>query len=172
MKVILTQDVEHLGHIGEIKEVKNGYARNFLLPRGMAIAATPGAVKIIEKKKEAELRRIAVLEEENKALADLIAKQTLTITARVGREGRLYGSVTANDIAKALSDKVNQEIDRRKIELAENIHSIGSYNVPVKLVGRLAPVVKVNVVAEGEEETEAPAEDTAPAVETAEATEE
>jgi large subunit ribosomal protein L9 len=171
MKIILTQDVAHLGHIGELKEVKNGYARNFLLPRGLAVAATPGAVKIIEKKKEAELRRIAALEEENKSLADLIAKQVLTITARVGREGRLYGSVTANDIAKALSEKINQEVDRRKVDLAENIHSIGSYDVPVRLVGKLAPVVKVNVVGEGEEETAAPAQETAPAAATEETAE-
>jgi large subunit ribosomal protein L9 len=177
MKIILTQNVDHLGAIGELKEVKNGYARNFLLPRKLAVAATPGAVKIIEKKKEAEARRIAVLEEENRSLADTIAMQTLVITARVGREGRLYGSITANDIAKALSEKVGQEIDRRKVDLQENIHLVGTYDVTVKLVGKLAPVFKVNVVGEGEEaqaetETAAPAEETATTDTAADATEE
>lgn len=166
MKVILTQDVEHLGTTGDVKEVKNGFARNFLLPRGMAKAATPGAMKLIEQQKASEARKITILEEENKSLADLIAKQTLTIKARVGREGRLYGSITSSDVAKALSEKLGQEIDRRKVELAENIHTVGTYDATVKLVGKLMPVVKVTVVGEDEEETT----DATPA-ETAEVTE-
>ncbi|MEI7556622.1 50S ribosomal protein L9 [Candidatus Chlorohelix sp.] len=153
MKVILTQEIAHLGSTGEIKEVANGYARNFLLPRGLARAATLGAVKVVERKKAAEERRIALLEEENKSLAELIAKQTLTITAKVGREGRLYGSVTAAQIAEALSAKIGHEIDRRKVELTENIHTTGSYEIAVKLVGKLAPKVTVKVVGEAEEQT-------------------
>ncbi len=152
MKVILTQEVEHLGDAGAIKEVANGYARNFLLPRGMAKAATPAAVKQVERQKAAEARKILVLEEENKSLADLIAKQTITIEAKVGNAGRLYGSVTAAQIAERLSAQINHEIDRRKVDLTENIHTVGTYEVAVKLVGKLAPKVTVKVVSNAEEE--------------------
>jgi large subunit ribosomal protein L9 len=166
MKVILTQDVAHLGGAGEIKEVANGYARNFLLPRGLAQPATAGMVKVIEERKAAEARRVAKAEEENRALADLIAQQTLTIQARVGKQGRLYGSVTAADIANMLSQKLGQTIDRRKVELADNIHSIGTYEATVRLVGRLAPKVKVVVEPDAES---APAQEAeaAPAAEEA-----
>jgi large subunit ribosomal protein L9 len=163
MKVILTQEVPHLGEAGAVKEVANGYARNYLLPRGLARPATAGAMKVIERKKVAEERRIAQLEQENKTLADLIAKQTITITARVGRENRLYGSVTAVQIAEQLSARIGQEIDRRKVDLPENIHTVGTFEVPVKLVGKLAPKVTVKVVGEAEPEVAAPAE--APAAE-------
>jgi large subunit ribosomal protein L9 len=160
MKVILTQEVEHLGDAGTIKEVANGYARNFLLPRGMAKAATPAAVKQVERQKAAEARKILVLEEENKSLADLIAKQTITIEAKVGNAGRLYGSVTAAQIAERLSAQINHEIDRRKVDLTENIHTVGTYEVAVKLVGKLAPKVTVKVVSNAEEEA-APVEEKA-----------
>jgi len=163
MKVILTQEVEHLGDAGTIKEVANGYARNFLLPRGMAKAATPAAVKQVERQKAAEARKILVLEGDNKSLADLIAKQTITIEAKVGNAGRLYGSVTSAQIAERLSAQINHEIDRRKVDLTENIHSIGTYEVAIKLVGKLAPKVTVKVVNEAGET--APVEEKAAPVE-------
>ena len=157
MKVILTEDIQNLGTIGTIQEVKNGYARNYLLPRGLAKPATPGAMKLIEQKKAAEEKKVARAEEDNRALAGLIEQQTIRLTARVGQNGRLYGSITSAQIADALSGLVGQEIDRRKVDLPENIHSIGQYEVPVRLVGRLAPKVKVIVEGEGETETAAPA---------------
>src|SRR5689334_20442113 len=119
MKVILTEDVQHLGEAGAIKEVANGYARNYLLPRGLAKPATPGMVKVIEERKAAEVRRIAKAEEENRSLATLIEQQTLHMQARVGKQGRLYGSITAADIANMLSQRIGQTIDRRKVELAD-----------------------------------------------------
>jgi large subunit ribosomal protein L9 len=152
MKVILTEDVNYLGQAGTIQEVKNGYARNYLLPRGLAKPATPGQVKIIEQQQAAQQRRIVKAEEENRSVATLIEQQTIRLTARVGQQGRLYGSITAAQIADALSAQLGQTIDRRKIELEDNIHSIGEYEVPVRLVGRLAPKVKVVVEAEGEPE--------------------
>ncbi len=157
MKIILTQDVEHLGETGAIKEVANGYARNFLLPRGLAKPATPAAVKIVERQKAAEERRIAQLEEENRSLADLISKQTIEIIARAGSGGRLYGSVTAAQLADRLSAQIKHEIDRRKVDLHDNIHQTGTYEVAVKLVGKLAPKFTVRVVGEAES-TEAQAE--------------
>ena len=155
MKVILTEDVQNLGTTGTIQEVKNGYARNYLLPRGLAKPATPGTVKLIEQKKAADEKKIARAEEENRALAGQIEQQTVRLTARVGQNGRLYGSITSAQIADALSAKLGQEIDRRKVELPENIHSVGEYDVTVRLVGRLAP--KVKVIVEDEAATTTPA---------------
>ena len=161
MKVILTEEVKHLGQAGTIQEVKNGYARNYLLPRGLAKPATPGMVKMIEQQQEAQQRKIAKAEEDNRSLADIIAQQTIRLTAKVGQQGRLYGSITGSQIADALSAQIGQTIDRRKVDLEENIHSIGEYEVPVRLVGRLAPKVKVVVEAEGEPEAPvAPVEET------------
>ncbi len=156
MKVILTTDVQHLGESGTIQEVKNGYARNFLLPRGLAKPATAGMVKVIEQQKVAEQKRVVKAEDENRSLADLIEQQTIRLTARVGQQGRLYGSITSAQIAEALSAKVGQEIDRRKVDMQENIHTVGEYDVPIRLVGRLAPKVKVIVEAEGEPEAARP----------------
>jgi large subunit ribosomal protein L9 len=169
MKVILTEVVKYLGEPGEVKDVANGYARNYLLPRHMAVAATPGALKQINERKAAEGRRIAKAEEENRALATTIEQQTIHIKARVGTHGRLYGSVTSSDIAHALSQQLGQEIDRRKVELDENIHQVGTYQVPVRLVGRLVP--RVNVVVESDETSATPsvAPATAPAEETEQA---
>lgn len=162
MKVILTEEIKHLGQAGTIQEVKNGYARNYLLPRGLAKPATPGMVKMIEQQQEAQQRKIVKAEEDNRSLADIIAQQTIRLTAKVGQQGRLYGSITGSQIADALSAQIGQTIDRRKVDLEENIHSIGEYNVPVRLVGRLAPTVKVVVEAEGEPEAPAaPAQEAA-----------
>ena len=162
MKVILTEDIQNLGTTGTIQEVKNGYARNYLLPRGLAKPATPGAMKLIEQKKAADEKKLIRAEEDNRSLATQIEQQTIRLTARVGQNGRLYGSITSAQIAEALSDLVGQEIDRRKVDLAENIHSIGQYEVPIRLVGRVVPKVKVIVEAEGE--TETPAAPAAPEV--------
>ena len=157
MKVILTEDIQNLGTTGTIQEVKNGYARNYLLPRGLAKPATPGTVKLIEQKKAADEKKLVRAEEDNRSLAGQIEQQTIRLTARVGQDGRLYGSITSAQIADALSAQLGQEIDRRKVDLAENIHSIGQYEVPVRLVGRLAPKVKVIVEDENAPEAAAPA---------------
>jgi large subunit ribosomal protein L9 len=156
MKVILTETVKNLGDAGSIHEVKNGYARNYLLPRGIAKPATAGAIKQVEQLRAAEARRIAQAEEDNKALATQIEGVTLTFKARTGQGGRLYGSITSAQIAEALSEKVGQTIDRRKVELDENLHTIGQFQVPVRLVGKLVPNVKVIVEAEGEPEAADP----------------
>ncbi len=162
MKVILTKDVEHVGEAGTIKEVANGYARNFLVPRGLARPATKGMVKVVEEQKLAEDRRVSRAEEENRSLAALIEQQVLHLKARVGKQGRLFGSITAADIANMLSQKVGQTIDRRKVDLKENIHSIGTYEVAVRLVGKLAPRVKIIVEDEAKPEEVAPVETAEP----------
>lgn len=161
MKVILTETVQHLGDAGTLQEVKNGYARNYLLPRGLAKIATAGAIKQVEQQRAAEDRRVAKAEEENRSLATTIEKVVLHFQARVGQNGRLYGSITNVQIAEALSEKIGQTIDRRKVELSENLHQVGEYSVPVRLVGKLVPNVKVVVEAEGETEAAATEDATA-----------
>lgn len=145
MRVVLTQDVPKLGESGTIQEVKDGYARNYLIPQGMASIATRGIVKQVEERQKAENKRIEKLEEEMRDLAGRIQATTLEIEARVGEQGRLFGSVTTADIAERLSAAVGEEIDRRKIDLAEPIRTIGEYDLAVRLVGKLAPTVKVRV---------------------------
>ncbi len=148
MKVIFTADVENVALLGQVKEVANGYARNYLLPRGLAIPATPGALKQMEVKRQAEERRLAKVEGELKGLSDRIAELTVTIRARTGAEGRLYGSVTAHDVAEAVEQAVGQEIDRRKVSLAAPIRTAGEHEAVVKLSRNLNPRVKVVVESE------------------------
>jgi large subunit ribosomal protein L9 len=152
MKIILTQDVEHLGASGTVQTVRDGFARNYLLPKKLAILATPGALKQAAERQAAAERRIAKQEAELQGLASRIEGQVLSFQARVGREGRLFGSITAGDIAARLSSLVGDEIDRRRIALDEPIRSVGEHTVTVRLVGRLNPTIKVAVQGEGQEE--------------------
>jgi large subunit ribosomal protein L9 len=145
MKIILTQDVPKLGSAGTIQDVKPGYARNYLIPKGMAVIATKGSIKQVEERQAAEAKRIAKQEEEMRGLADRIQGMRIEMHARVGEQGRLYGSVTAADIAERLTSLLGEEIDRRKIDLEEPIRTVGEHSVTVRLVGRLAPVVTVAV---------------------------
>lgn len=145
MRIVLTQDVPKLGDAGTIQTVKDGYARNYLIPQGLAAMATPGMVKQVEERQQAEAKRISKLEEEMRDLANRIAATHLEIVARVGEQGRLYGSVTSADIADRLAEAVGEEIDRRKVALDEPIRTVGNYEIPVRLVGKLAPTVKVRV---------------------------
>lgn len=145
MKVILTQDVPKLGQAGTLQDVANGYARNFLIPQGMATIATRGSIKQVEERQAAEAKRIAKQEEELRGLSDRIQGMRIEIEARVGEQGRLYGSVTGPDIAERLSAALGEEIDRRKIDLDEPIRTVGDHQVTVRLVGRLTPVITVAV---------------------------
>ena len=162
MEVILRDHVEHLGRRGEIVKVANGYARNYLLPRKLALIATEGNKKQVERErakfeaKEAEERKVV------EAQAARLANVEVSITRRVGETDALYGSVTTSDIAEALAAK-GFEIDRRKLQLDEAIKRIGEYDVPVKLHRDVTTTIKVKVVAEGA--AAAPAEPAAPAAE-------
>jgi large subunit ribosomal protein L9 len=145
MKVILTQDVPKLGDAGTIQTVANGYARNYLIPQGLAAIATPGIIKQVEERARAQAKRTAKLEEEMRGLADRVTELRLEIHARVGEQGRLYGSITSADIAERLSAVLGEEIDRRKIEMDAPIREVGEYSIPVRLVGKLVPRVAVVV---------------------------
>lgn len=148
MKVLLTQNVENLGSTGEIKEVSGGYGRNYLIPKGFAVLATRGQVKLAEERLAAQQKRDAATRRDTESLAARINGQTLRFTARVGELDRLYGSITNGDIAERLSQMLGVEIDRRKVELDDSIKRIGIYPVKVRLMSGVEPLV--NVVVEGE----------------------
>jgi large subunit ribosomal protein L9 len=162
MKVVLIKDVPKLGTAGTVQSVADGYARNYLIPQGFAALATSGMIKQVEERTAAENRRIAKQEEAMRGLAERIDGTRIDIAARVGEQGRLYGSVTTADIAERLSALVGEEIDRRKVELEHPIHTVGDYDVVVRLVGRLTPRVVVNVHdPDAQVATGAPADETA-----------
>lgn len=148
MKIILTKDVDSLGDEGNIVEVKNGYARNYLLPRNFAVVATPGNLKTWENEKKARERRIAKdIESAKKQAAELEATKVF-ITAKSGEEGKLYGSVTTQDIAEAINAAAKIEIDRKKLVLTEPIKAVGEYTVALKIYKDVKANITVQVVPE------------------------
>jgi large subunit ribosomal protein L9 len=147
MEVILREEVEKLGNRGDVVKVKPGYARNFLLPKRLAMVATESNKKIVEQEKEAYLRKEAKLAGEARDLGALLANVTLTFTQRAGEEGHLFGSVTSKDIAEAL-ERQNFNIDRRKILLEDPIKNVGEFKVPLRLHREVTQEITVNVVAE------------------------
>ena len=145
MEIILRQAVESLGHPGDVVTVKNGYARNFLLPRGFAFEATPGNLKRIN----AERSRLVAAENDRRGTASELAKKLeevqLTFSARVGEEGKLFGSVTSQDIAEQLAAQ-GFNIEKRLIDLHDPIKALGVYRVPVKLHADVKPEIRVWVI--------------------------
>ncbi|MCZ2127025.1 MAG: 50S ribosomal protein L9 [Anaerolineales bacterium] len=167
MKVLLIKDVYKLGRAGDIKKVADGYGRNFLLPQGLAVLASEGAVKQVAKiKAQAEVRRNAQ-NSELAGIADLIKGVTLTFPAKAGETGKLYGSITTGDIAAALTEKIRFEVKRQQVD-TQPIRALGEYAAHVRLTIDLVPEVKIIVHREGESaasatETEAPAAEEAQA---------
>jgi large subunit ribosomal protein L9 len=147
MKVILRSDVERLGSAGDVVSVAAGYARNFLMPRGFAAAATDENVKLIAVEKKRVVKDQVRLKEEAEALAKELEKISLTISKQSGEEDKLFGSVTNMEIAEALA-KENHEIDKRKIILEEPIKALGIYTVPIKIHTEVTANVKLWVVKE------------------------
>ncbi|MGF0095608.1 50S ribosomal protein L9 [Peptoniphilus sp. SGI.035] len=145
MKIILLKDDKNLGPKGSIVNAKTGYARNFLIPRGIAIEATPENLEIWKKNKIEEEK----LEKENRAKANEIKKKleqlTLTIKAKAGEGGRLFGAITSSDIAKNLKSEYKIEVDKKKIDLSENIKEAGMKNIDIKLYPDVIATLKVNV---------------------------
>lgn len=146
MKVILLQDVEGLGKAGDLKDVANGYARNYLLPRRLAAAATPELLANHQQRIAAEQRKREKQAESNRQQAERLGQVSLTFKARVGRQGRLYGSITNQDIAAGLRESEGIIIDRSVIKLPEPIRTLGTFKVPVKLAQKLEPEITVNVI--------------------------
>jgi large subunit ribosomal protein L9 len=145
MEVILRQAVENLGKPGDVVKVSNGYARNFLLPRGVAFEATPGNLKRISQEKD----RLEAAENERRSAAQSLAEKleqvSLTFSARVGEEGKLFGSVTASDIAHQLEQQ-GFAIEKRQVDLHEPLKTLGVFRVPVRLHADVKPEVKVWVI--------------------------
>ncbi|HEU4384135.1 MAG TPA: 50S ribosomal protein L9 [Anaeromyxobacteraceae bacterium] len=147
MKLILREDVPHLGKGGELVEVKPGYGRNYLLPRGLAVVANPRNLREIEHQKQVAAAKAAKMRASAEALAKRLADTPVSLKRKVGEQDKLYGSVTAMDIAEALGQR-GLSIDRRSIDLAEPIKTVGEFEVPVKLHHEVAGRVKVKVEAE------------------------
>ena len=147
MEVILREDIDKLGSRGEVVKVAPGYARNFLLPKRLAVAATESNKKIVEQERQAHLRKEAKAHGEAQQLADIMGNVTVRIAQKAGENDQLFGSVTAKDIAEALTAQ-NYNIDRRKIHLEDPIRQLGEYKVPVKLHRDVS--VDITVVVERE----------------------
>ncbi|MCB0163198.1 MAG: 50S ribosomal protein L9 [Anaerolineae bacterium] len=173
MKVLLIEDVDNLGYAGDVKEVKNGYGRNYLLPQNLAILATPGAIKQAETIRRAGEKIRAQEREDAQAIANQISGLQLVFERRAGETGKLYGSVTSSDIADAILEKTGIEIDKRKVALAEPLRALGMQDVTVKLMIDLATTIQVEVLPLGgilERERLSAAEAAAAGIEAEEAT--
>jgi large subunit ribosomal protein L9 len=147
MKVILKDDVKSLGHMGEVVNVSDGYARNFLIPKKLAVEANTSNIKEFEHHKKIIGEKAAKIKDASKSTAEKLAALTLTIRAKAGEEDRLFGSVTSMDISQALAAE-GFDIDKKKIHIDEPIKRIGEYAVQVKLHADIAATVSIHVVAE------------------------
>ena len=147
MKVILRQEFGQLGHIGEVVEVKEGYGRNYLIPRNIAYLATPSSIQQLEEEKKQHVRALDKEKRTSESLAAELDKVSITIQMKVGEDEKLFGSVTSQMIAESLREK-GLTIDKRQIELGDSIKALGIYTVDVKLPGSVIGKVKVWVVRE------------------------
>jgi large subunit ribosomal protein L9 len=147
VEVVLKDNLEHLGSIGDVVRVRRGYARNFLLPRGLAVVASRGNVRQIEHEKAIQAQRIAKLRSEQEKIVAELAKVTVMIAKEAGEDGKLFGSVTSNDVIDGLVAKgVDVEIDKRKLVMPpQPIKEVGSYEIGLKLLYGLTAIVKLEV---------------------------
>lgn len=165
MKVLLLKDVYKLGRAGDVKKVADGYGRNYLLPQGLAILATPGALKQIEHIQAQASAQRAILNKEMSSVAEQIEGLVLTFPVKAGEAGKLYGSITSQMLVDAIQEKVGVEIDRRQVD-AQPIRVLGEHDIQIRLTMDLIPEIKVFVYREGEaaelpteEQNEVPAEE-------------
>lgn len=145
MKVVLRSDVAGIGRKGDVREVANGYARNFLLPRGLAFKATPGVEAQAEGMRRSRALKQAAELADAKVLAELLGAAPLRIAVRAGKEGKLFGSVGSSDIVSAIAKQLGVTVERRQVELPEPIKAVGTYQVPVELHSELTVPVTVEI---------------------------
>jgi large subunit ribosomal protein L9 len=146
VEVVLKDNLKHLGSIGDVVRVRRGYARNFLLPRGLAVVASRGNVRQIEHEKAIQAQRIAKLRSAQEEVVLELGKVTVMIAKEAGEDGKLFGSVTSNDVLEALKAKGIDDVDKKKLVMpAEIIKEVGSYEVGVKLPYGLTAIVKLEV---------------------------
>ncbi|GAC1306646.1 MAG: 50S ribosomal protein L9 [Vulcanimicrobiaceae bacterium] len=147
MKIILMSDVKTLGTTGTVLEVADGYARNFLLPRGLAAEASKGSLALLEQQRKAKARRDAEAIANAEALGKQLEGLQLTVPAKAGGNGKLFGAVTNGNVADAIHSALGVEIDRHKIDVPENIKSLGSYPVEIRLGKNIVAKTTVKVIA-------------------------
>lgn len=145
MKVILLQDIKGTGKKGELHEVSDGYARNYLLPRKMVMPATEHAVGELKAKQAAVAHREEQERQQAQQLAEKIEGMTVLVRAKAGSTGRLFGSVTTKEIAEAMAEQLGSEIDRKKLSLSEEIKTFGEYEAQIKLYAGISATVKIEV---------------------------
>ena len=145
MKVVLRSDVAGIGRKGDVREVANGYARNFLLPRGLAFKATPGVEAQAEGMRRSRALKQAAELADAKVLAELLGAAPLRIAVRAGKEGKLFGSVGSSDIVSAIAKQLGVTVERRQVELPEPIKAVGTYQVPIELHSELTVPVTVEI---------------------------
>jgi len=151
VQVILIQDVPNLGKVGDVKTVADGYARNYLIRRGLARAATPGEMRQVEQHKRAASKRALRELTDAQSIAERLSQMTLVFKARAGEGTKLYGSITSGDIAERLSEELGREFDRRKVQLGESLRQLGTHRVPIRLMSDIVP--EITVVIEREDES-------------------
>jgi large subunit ribosomal protein L9 len=151
VKIILKQDVPNLGQKGDVKDVAGGYARNYLIPKGMAVRATPGAMQDFEHRQKVQASKHQRMKKRAEAMARRLTSHTLTFEVKTGRTGQLYGSITNADIAKAIEDQVGEQIDKRDIPLPRPIRQVGEHFVPIHLLDDVEPQIRIVVKPESGE---------------------
>jgi large subunit ribosomal protein L9 len=151
MKVLLTKDVYKLGRAGDVKRVADGYGRNFLIPQGFAVLATPGALKQVEKIRKQAGEKRALLNTEMGAVAEKLAALSITFAAKAGETGKLYGSITTQDLTNAIKAKSGIEIKRQQVDM-QPLRNLGEHKAHIRLTMDLIPEIKIVVYREGETE--------------------
>lgn len=151
MKVILTDNVERVGKVGDVVEVARGYAQNYLIPQQLAIPATSSNLKVWEQKRQIVAKKEAKAIEEARKLAQELEKQPVVISVKAGEQGKLFGSVTSSDISQALFQASSKEIDKKKILLEENIKTLGNCTIIIKLHPEVEARIQLQVVESKEE---------------------
>jgi large subunit ribosomal protein L9 len=150
VKVVFLEEVEGSGRIGEVRNVANGYARNYLLPRKLAVPATDHNVRVAQARAAVEAKRQTKLDADAEVLAEKLVGLSVSIEVKVGEQGRLYGSVTARDISEALEKPLGLLLEHRQVELEEPIRQVGVFEVPLRLSRNVRPSVQVAVLGEGQ----------------------
>lgn len=160
MKVILKQNIEKVGQVGDVVEVSSGFGRNFLLPQGKAMPYTKGNFKQVEYLKKSELEKKDKELSEAKNLAEKLNNISLEIKVKAGKEGKLFGSVTSKDITEIILNKYKIELDKKKIDLKESLKKLGIHNISINLYKDVVSQIKVNLISDSPSEQEQQIEDT------------
>lgn len=160
MKVLLIKDVYKLGRAGDVKKVADGYGRNFLIPQAMAVLATPGAMKAAERIRNKAAEHRSMLNDEMSVVAEGLKNIQISFGARAGETGKLYGSITSQEIVDAIQQKTGHVIKKQQLDM-QPLRSLGEHTVRVRLTMDLIPEIKVNVFREGEAEPSLPIEEPA-----------